>query len=119
MLPDGRRTRTTERAAAASVARVEWARSLSEEEWERCIVPCLCDGAAGRGDLEMLKWLRAKGCPWDVKACRSAAKSGHLEVLKWLRAEGCPWDEYACESAEVGGQLEVLKWLRDAGCPEY
>ena len=24
--------------------------------------------------------------------CDTAARSGHLEVLKWLRANGCPWD---------------------------
>ena len=62
MLPDGRRTRTTARAAAASVARVKWARScLTEMEWEWCIEPRLCKKAAGRGNLKVLKWLRAKG----------------------------------------------------------
>ena len=100
MLPDGRRTLTTARAAAASVARVKWARSCaSEGEWERYIRPRLCEEAAGRGDLEMLKWLRAKGYPWDARACAWAAKGGHLEVLKWLRAEGCPWDLWTCVSA--------------------
>ena len=91
VLPDGRRTRTTARSAAASLARVEWARSCaSYSEWERYIVPHLCGEAAGRGDLEVLKWLRAEGCPWDEAACRFAAFGGHLEVLKWLQAEGCP-----------------------------
>ena len=62
MLPDGRRTRTTARAAAASVARFKWARScLSEEEWQQNIVPRLYEKVAGRGDLEMLRWLRDKG----------------------------------------------------------
>ena len=27
---------------------------------------------------------------------RGAAKGGHLEVLKWARANGCPWDEWTC-----------------------
>ena len=98
MLPDGRRTRTTARAAAASVARVEWARSCaSEGEWERYIRPRLCEEAAGRGDLEMLKWLRARGCPWGAGTA-GAAGCGHLEVLKWLRAEGCPEYESTYES---------------------
>ena len=52
-------------------------------------------------------------------ACAEAAEGGHLEVLKWLRAEGCPWDEDACTEAAWYGRLEVLKWLRDNGCPEY
>jgi hypothetical protein len=25
-----------------------------------------------------------------------AAMFGHLEVLKWARANGCPWDEETC-----------------------
>jgi len=28
---------------------------------------------------------------WDIETCRFAAYGGHLEVLKWLRAKGCPW----------------------------
>ena len=79
VLPDGRRTRTTPRAAAASEARVEWARScVSDWKWERGMWPRLCKEAAGRGDLEMLKWLRAKGYPWDANACAKAAGDGHL-----------------------------------------
>lgn len=45
---------------------------------------------AGRGHLEVLKWCRANGCPWDEDIRREAAKGGHLEVLKWCRANGCP-----------------------------
>ena len=117
-LPAWLRTRSTPRAAAASEARVEWARScVSDGEWERYMWPRLCNGAAGRGDLEMLKWLRAKGCPWDKWTCANAAKGGHLEMLKWLRAEGCPWDEGACAWAALRGHLEVLKWLQAEGCP--
>jgi hypothetical protein len=43
--------------------------------------------------LEVLRWLRDEGCPWDVKACSSAASEGHVETLlwlRWLRQEGCP-----------------------------
>ena len=113
MLPDGRRTRTTARAAAASVARFKWARScLNEKEWQQNIAPRLYEEAAGRGDLETLKWLRDKGFPWNEDACARAAEGGHLEVLKWLRAEGCPWDEWACERAAKGGHLKMLRWLR-------
>eukprot|EP01051_Picozoa_sp_SAG22_P019845 SAG22_NODE_3795_length_1528_cov_1.261721_1_plen_52_part_10 len=31
-----------------------------------------------------------KSCDWDNKTCNAAAAGGHLEVLKWLRANGCP-----------------------------
>ena len=90
-LPDGIRTRTTMLAVGASVARVEWARSCaSEEDWEQNFQGYLCEKAAARGDVEVLKWLRAEGCPWGETVCANAADGGHLEVLKWLWAEGCP-----------------------------
>ena len=85
-------------------------------------IPLLMDAqtsewAAMRGHLEVLKWLRSEGCPWDEGACQGAASAGRLEVLKWLRSEGCPWNEGACLCAAAGGHLEVLKWLRSEGCP--
>ena len=90
---------------------------MSEEDWERHIKPRLCKFAAGRGDLEMLKWLRAGGCPWNEQACSGAAWGRHLKVLKWLRAEGCPWHEDACSFAAAGDQQKVLEWLRKQGFP--
>ena len=62
VLPRGRRTRATVQAAAASAARGAWARSCAgEKKWVRYIRPRLCKKAAGRGNLKVLKWLRAKG----------------------------------------------------------
>lgn len=48
-----------------------------------------------------------------------AAKEGHLEVLKWLRERGCPWDWDAmtCAHADDGAHLDVLRWARENGCP--
>jgi len=51
------------------------------------------------GHLEVLKWARENGCPWDEETCAYAAKGGHLEVLKWARENGCPWDEWTCAYA--------------------
>merc|ERR1712010_32163 len=73
--------------------------------------------ACAGGNLETLKWLRSKGCPWSGWACSSAAKHGHLEILKWLRSEGCPWDEGTFTAAVERGHLQMLKWLRSKGCP--
>jgi len=54
-----------------------------------------------------------------VWTCYYAAGGGHLEMLKWLRSEGCPWDEYICNAAAYCGHLEMLEWLRSEGCPEW
>ena len=35
-------------------------------------------------------------------------KGGKLEVLKWERENGCPWDEYTRACTAEGGKLEVL-----------
>ena len=37
--------------------------------------------------------------------CAYAAIGRHLEVLKWLRANGCPWDWQTCIYAN-GATLE-------------
>ena len=76
-----------------------------------------CFEAAKGGHLELLKWAHANGCPWDKDTCFEAAKGGHLEVLQWARENGCPWNEYTCTYAAQGGHLEVLQWARTNGCP--
>lgn len=102
----------------------------------------ICDDAADRGSLEVLKWAQENGCPWDSwiyaraasngyleilkwasangheldDICSGAASNGHLEVLKWARENGCRWDR-TCAYAAGGGHFEVLKWARENGCP--
>ena len=42
--------------------------------------------------------------------------NGHLEILKWARANGCPWNEKTCSHAAMNGHLDILEWARDNGC---
>jgi hypothetical protein len=49
---------------------------------------------ASNGHLEMAKYLRQLGIPWDFLTCANAAENGHLELLKWARANQCPCGEY-------------------------
>jgi hypothetical protein len=58
------------------------------------------------GHLEMLKWARENGCPWDEQTCYSAASGGHIEVLRWARENGCPWTESARLLAASKGYVE-------------
>ena len=62
----------------------------------------LMKDAASSGNLELVRWLRGEGCPWDIDTCYWAVKQGHVEVLRWLRENGAPWtaatrDEAAAE----------------------
>ena len=77
-----------------------------------------CDGAAWGGHLELLKYLREKGCAWSEETCVTAANGAHLHVLKWLRECGCPWYlDIMCAAAAGSGNLEIMQWVHDNGCP--
>jgi len=65
------------------------------------------------GHLEVLKWAREIGCPWNEDTCSNIAKNGHFEVLKWDRENRCSWDRNTCNSATFSTSLEVLKWFRE------
>jgi len=95
--------RAAEFESLSAVLRLQLAGRLSRREY-------LCEAAARSGKLEVLKWLRAGGCPWDTYTCCGAARSGHLEVLQWARENVCPWDEKTCCSAALGGNLDLLQW---------
>ena len=60
--------------------------------------------AAGSGDLELVQWLRAEGCPWNWRTCSEAVDQGRVEMLRWVRENGCPWDAYTRDeaAAELG-----------------
>ena len=73
--------------------------------------------AAESGYLDLLQWLiKKQGFAMDVVVMERAAGSGNLELVKWLRAEGCPWDDWTCNMAVNYGHVEVLRWLRENGC---
>ena len=42
------------------------------------------------GDLDLLKEIDKK-VVWPEESCANAAAGGHLEILIWLRDKGCPW----------------------------
>ena len=75
----------------------------------------LCEAAMSRGQLEVLQWARANGCPWNTNTCFCAAAGGYFEVLQWLRASGCSWDWYI-RAAASGPALE---WAVANGVPYY
>jgi hypothetical protein len=77
----------------------------------------LCNFAASKGKLDVLKWAYYHGCLIDVQVCASAARIGHFGMLKWLHKHGCEWNRWVCENAAESGRLDILKWARKRGCP--
>ena len=53
----------------------------------------------------------------DERVMNHAARSGNLELVRWLRGEGCPWNRWTCYWAVIKGHEEVLRWVRENGCP--
>ena len=90
-----------------------------QEKLSKVLNEQTCSWAALDGHLEVMKWLRAKGCPWGIQTSCWAAQGGRLEVLQWLRAQDppCPWTSSVCSSAARQGHLDVLRWARSQGCP--
>ena len=72
----------------SSEQRVHWALAMGAapptSKW--------CTAVARRGDLVMLKWLRAFGAPWSNNTVLAAAQHGHVEVLEYEYAQGLPLD---------------------------
>ena len=90
---------------------ISWALEKCLERRER-----FCEQMAEKGKLELLEFLRGKGCPWDEWTCEFAALNGHLECLKYAHENGCHWDEWTCSVAARYGQLECLKYAHENGC---
>jgi hypothetical protein len=74
--------------------------------------------AAYLGHLEVLKWARKHGCPWDFWTCFHAAAGGHLEVLQWAREHDCPWDYSICHTAALNGHLRCCSGRGSTGARE-
>lgn len=79
--------------------------------------PKLCAIAARHGQMEVLCWLRAQGCPVNEACVEAAAYGGHLAILQALRKAGCPWHEKTLELAAMGGHTQLLFWAVSEGCP--
>jgi len=68
--------------------------------------------AAAAGQLDALRWLRARGCMWDGRTCESAAGKGQLEVPRYAHEQGCAWDKRTC-SVAAGAGVRLLYEQRD------
>ena len=79
--------------------------------------------AAEKGQLEMLKWLiESLGHPMKPILCAKAATGGHLEVLMWLRGKGCDWTVKVSKDATDHANLHITRYAienRCKWCPQW
>ena len=96
-----------------------------EEQWQpgTQLNSGLCENAAGKGWLAVLRWLRQNGAPWDRWTCSAAANGDHLAVLEWALSQGCPWpwDSKAIDTwhAAYAGRHAFLNWARQEGMSDH
>ncbi|KAL6057760.1 Guanine nucleotide-binding protein alpha-2 subunit [Balamuthia mandrillaris] len=72
----------SQRAIVSSVPLLQWG------HYNGCpLTPSLCELAAERNCITVLRWLRTKGCIWSRDAVLAAAANNHhWEVVEWVSA---------------------------------
>ncbi|GLI65733.1 hypothetical protein VaNZ11_009338 [Volvox africanus] len=73
--------------------------------------PSLILTAIARGDLDMARWLRERGCPWPQNAVSLAASVNNFDLLVWLLKSGCPLED-PDKAFLVAGEVSDLGALR-------
>ena len=71
-----------------------------------------------RADISLLALISRYHDPRS-NTIKNAARAGNLEMVKWLRERGRPWNKETCEIAAREGHTELFEWARDNGCPCY
>lgn len=91
----------------------------SPAEGDETVFVSMCSMAALGGHLEILRWLRENGCPWNgAKYGIYAVHGSRLDVLEWLtESEGEYMNYYLIgQYAARNGRRECLEWALDNGC---
>jgi len=79
----------------------------------------VCNHAAMRGSVRLLKWTRENNIAWGPGMCTHAALNGHLPALKYLHENGCPWNPDTCWYAAQDGRWDCLQYAVDNKCPDW
>jgi hypothetical protein len=79
----------------------------------------VCDYAADRGSVRLLKWTRENNLDWSACTCSGAAYNGHLPALQYLHENGCPWDWDTCWYAAAHKHWDCLQYAVDNKCPGW
>ena len=79
----------------------------------------VCDDAAMRGSVRLLKWMRENNLDWSTDTCYYAAANGHLPALKYLHENGCPWAPHTCNYASCDKHWDCLQYAVDNKAPDW
>ena len=79
----------------------------------------VCNHAALRGSVRLLKWAQVNNLAWSTHTCCCAANTGQLHALKYLHENGCPWDSSTCWYAAREKHWDCLQYAVDNKCPGW
>jgi hypothetical protein len=102
-------------AATNDLKLLRWVREEKECAWDFKTSGV----AAGKGNLDMLKYCVENGCEVNDGTCVEAAKYGNLACLEYLRSKNCPWDEQVCQFAHERNHIDVLTYAVKNKCPGF
>ncbi len=68
---------------------LKWLQGQQHREFD-ITYPWMCNKAAEYGQLEILKFAREIGCPWNIHTYIYALRNGNEELIKYLVDNGCP-----------------------------
>lgn len=76
-----------------------------------------------RKDLNMAKWVKDSGCPFDDNTILSALDGGDINIVKWVIENNCSWSSSSVYGRAIratkteSDALELVKLLKNSGCP--
>lgn len=68
------------------------------------------------GNMELIKYLHNKQCPWNKTTVENAVTYGHTKIVKYLVENGCPHSVLCPQIATTRGYLDILIYLKEKGC---
>ena len=105
---------TMNAAHTGQVLTLEWLHKEHQAPLRACAF-----AAIDFGRISVLKWLHESGLVELTAAmCTIAARRDNLQMLKFLRSIGCPWDEHTAEEVSRNPDTGLAEWVREQGCPE-
>lgn len=77
--------------------------------------------AAEANRQDVLEWLMndVSGYAWDERVAWAAARAGNLALLQWLRAKGCPWNHSTLQGCATPERFELFRWVAANGGHVY
>lgn len=76
-------------------------------------------GAAEKGHLHILQWLKTSKFSFATEDCYMAVANGQQNILEWYEMEGSAlgWNEAHMQRAAENEHFHLIEWLHERGCP--